>query len=138
VLTRQILLSSLTRRNFSPSNNSVDDSLYHQRLATMAAAKATRSRFLDLNAASMAFINSVGRGVADKYNLEDGDRTHLNAHGSVVFGRMVADLMLGHYPTSKTPAGVCETDEGFPVGCLASWITANQSMTDAIWNGVAV
>jgi len=138
LLTFQILLSSLTRRNFSPTNNSVDDSLYHERLATQAAAKATGTRFLDLNAASMAFINSVGRGVADKYNLEDGDRTHLNAHGSVVFGRMVADLLLGHYPTSKTPVGVCETEDKFPVGCLTPWIAANQSMTDAIWNGVAV
>lgn len=67
------------------------------------------------------------------YNLVASDRTHLNAHGSVVFGRMVADLMLGHVPTISAGSGADWT----PAGCFTSYFGSNQTLSDLIWTGVA-
>ncbi|KAL2173574.1 SGNH hydrolase-type esterase domain-containing protein [Thermothelomyces heterothallicus CBS 202.75] len=89
-----VILTSLTRRTFT--NGVLDDSLADvSEAARKAAAAAEGVALLDLNAASRAYVQAVGQQAADRYNLADGDRTHVNPHGEAVFARIVADLVVG-------------------------------------------
>ncbi|ELQ42995.1 acetylesterase [Pyricularia oryzae Y34] len=88
----QILITSLTRRTFS--GGSVVRNLENERQRTIAAAAAAGAQYLDLNAKSTDYINAVGDADGRRYDLAQGDRTHLNKAAEVVFGRMVADLLL--------------------------------------------
>ncbi|KAI1653521.1 carbohydrate esterase family 12 protein [Daldinia decipiens] len=114
-----LLTSSLSRRAF-PSNDdhNATDSLHDQRLAAIAAAKATDSAVIDLNEASLKYINAIGKQAAWEYNYgsDKKDTTHLNEHGSIVFGRMEADLIIRAKPN------------------LEKYFTPNKTLSDAIWN----
>ncbi|KAF2714304.1 carbohydrate esterase family 12 protein [Pleomassaria siparia CBS 279.74] len=90
-----ILLTPLTRRSFS--GGKVIQNLAEQRTATIAVAEANFIKYADLNIASEDYVNSIGSAAADKYNLATGDRTHLNEWGSVVFSRIVSDIILAKY-----------------------------------------
>jgi hypothetical protein len=111
----QILITSLTRRNFK--GGKVNQDLEDQRIAAIAAAKAVGARWLDLNIASVDYVNAIGEENATFYDLSDGDRTHLNTKGEAVFGRMVADLM------------VQERED------LEPYFKANKALSDKIWAG---
>lgn len=84
----------------------------------MDAAAATRTRFLDLNAASMAYIEAIGSTAARRLDSKPNDAEHVGAHGSLVFGRMVADLMLGHPPVvgGASPAMDYDYSYGYDYG----------------------
>ncbi|KAK8040927.1 hypothetical protein PG994_013934 [Apiospora phragmitis] len=101
--------------------------LHNERLATIAAfSRVTNTTgttsLVDLNAASLTYVNRIGSDAAHAYDLKEGDGTHLNDWGSVVFGRMVADLLL-------------ETEAG---RCLGPWIRPNETLSQAIRDGVPV
>lgn len=128
----QILVTPLSRRSFS-SNNTAIDSLHNERLATIRAAIDTNTTYIDLNQASLQYISSIGNESAQAYNLDADDRTHLNSWGSAVFGRMVADLILGH-PANIT--GVDWTPDSDD--CLAQYFVQNETMSNKIWGGIAV
>lgn len=64
----------------------------HSQLA-IEAAQESDALYLDLNKASTKYINAIGQANADYYNYQDGDRTHLNPEGEIVFGRLVIDLL---------------------------------------------
>ncbi|KAI2634048.1 SGNH hydrolase-type esterase domain-containing protein [Xylaria nigripes] len=113
---RQLLITPLTRRSFD-SEHSVSDSLHDQRLVTIAVAEATGATYLDLNQASINYVDAIGEEAAQVYNLNPEDETHLNDWGSVVFGRMVADLMLEKQ------------------GDLTAWIRPNETLSNLIKNG---
>ncbi|KAF4774803.1 GDSL-like Lipase/Acylhydrolase [Colletotrichum scovillei] len=87
-----ILITSLTRRTFS--GGKVIQNLETERLRAIAAAEAVGATYLDLNTASTNYINAIGNENGHKYDLASGDSTHLNSAGEVVFGRLVADLLL--------------------------------------------
>lgn len=110
------LLTSLTRRKFDGTELKQD--LGDVVPATIEAAAAAKVTLIDLNAASRKYVQAIGPANADKYNLAADDRTHLNAHGSDVFGRIVADLIL-------------EADES-----LGSWIGKNETLSQLIAEGV--
>ncbi|KAI0453542.1 SGNH hydrolase-type esterase domain-containing protein [Xylaria acuta] len=112
-----LLITPLTRRSFT-SNNTASDSLHDQRLATISAAESAGATYLDLNAASLAYIDAIGEDAAHAYNLKDDDNTHLNDWGSVVFGRIVADLLIEEKPE------------------LGQWIAANETMSELIMKGL--
>ncbi|KAF2967663.1 hypothetical protein GQX73_g5904 [Xylaria multiplex] len=112
-----ILVTPLTRRNFA-SNNNATDSLHEERLATIAAAEASNTTYLDLNQASLAYVDAIGEDAAHVYNLNPDDNTHLNAWGSVVFGRLLADLLLEKKPE------------------LSQWIRANETLSGLIQSGL--
>jgi len=95
-----IILTSLTRRTFT--GDKVDDSLANVAEAAKKAAASTGVTLLDLNDVSRKYVQAIGSSNADKYNLAQGDRTHLNAAGTVVFGRIVADLIVGWKPALST------------------------------------
>jgi lysophospholipase L1-like esterase len=105
----------LTRRSFSGPK--VKEDLARQRDLAIAAAKASKVKYIDLNGASMRYVNAIGDRQASGYDLKSGDHTHLNNHGSVVFGRIVADLILEQYPE------------------LGKWIRKNEAMSAAIKAG---
>ncbi|KAK8066634.1 hypothetical protein PG997_013381 [Apiospora hydei] len=122
-----ILLTPLTRRSFpADSPHNLTDTLQNERLATIAAAASSSNNnttetttLLDLNAASLKYVNRIGSDAAHAYDLKEGDNTHLNDWGSVVFGRLVADLLLA------TEAGEC----------LGPWIRRNETLSQAIRDG---
>ncbi|KAK2042653.1 GDSL-like Lipase/Acylhydrolase [Colletotrichum somersetense] len=87
-----ILITSLTRRTFS--GGKVIQNLETERLRAIAAAEAVGGTYLDLNTASTDYVNAIGSENGHKYDLFSGDATHLNTAGEVVFGRLVADLLL--------------------------------------------
>lgn len=113
----KLLTSSLTRRVFTSEHNATD-SLHNERLAAIEAANQTGSPIIDLNGASLNYVDTIGEEAAQTYNLSPSDRTHLNDWGTVVFGRMVADLIIRELPY------------------LGSWITPNETLSYEIWNGI--
>ncbi|KAK3942487.1 SGNH hydrolase-type esterase domain-containing protein [Diplogelasinospora grovesii] len=138
-----VLVTPLTRRVFTSLHNATD-SLHDQRLATLAAGTNAEVRVLDLNQASLEYVDAIGNISAQVYDLNGNDTTHLNAYGSTVFGRMVADLLLGHPPvvTTEDGKGTNPTQrraglDGAPADCcLRRWIKGNESVSYDIWHGL--
>ncbi|KAF9772526.1 hypothetical protein IL306_009768 [Fusarium sp. DS 682] len=87
-----IFITSLTRRTFQ--NGEVVQNLKEWAAETIAAAGDVDAQYLELNKASTDYVNAIGNENAQRYNWGEGDRTHLNAAGEIVFGRMVLDLLL--------------------------------------------
>jgi lysophospholipase L1-like esterase len=94
---RPVIVTSLSRRNYK------DGKLVEDLTAYASAAKRVASEehvpAIDLNSESTKLLRTMTQEQADQFNAEGHpdaqgikqDRTHLNAHGSEVFGRMVAD-----------------------------------------------
>lgn len=121
----------MSRRDFSAANNSVEENLFDQRTYTFYAAGNTSTWAIDLNQASTLYLNAIGNASAQTYDLACTDMTHLNAWGSVVFGRMTADLVLGHVPE----IGV-DVDWTPPAdGPLTEWFVPNTTLSELIWSG---
>ncbi|KAF9773835.1 hypothetical protein IL306_008273 [Fusarium sp. DS 682] len=87
-----IIITSLTRRTFK--DGKVVENLSKERDAAIAVATKAGVKYLDLNTASTKYVNAIGQENADKYNEIEGDRTHLNFSGKLVFGRIVMDLLV--------------------------------------------
>lgn len=126
----QILVAPLSRRDFA-ANGSVEENLADQRTYTFYAAGNTSTWAIDLNQASTQYLNAIGNASAQTYDLECTDMTHLNDWGSVVFGRMTADLVLGHVPE----VGV-DVDWTPPAdGPFTQWFVPNATLSELIWSG---
>ncbi|KAI8316641.1 cytochrome p450 [Colletotrichum sp. SAR11_59] len=110
-----IFITSLTRRTFE--DGEVVQNLYDWRGKTIAAAKESKIKWLDLNMKSTDYVNAIGEENSTAYNLGGSDRTHLSLAGEKVFGRMVVDLLLEK-----------RTD-------LAGYFEADEEITEAIANG---
>ena len=74
--------------------------------------------YLDLNYYSLQYVDAIGVEATIPYDLNGNDTTHLSAWGSVVFGRMLADLLLQKEPELRT------------------WFTPNETLSKEIWSGV--
>ncbi|KAK5137880.1 hypothetical protein LTR08_006649 [Meristemomyces frigidus] len=116
-----ILVTPLTRRAFSGNPPRIVENLADQRNATIAVAQSLHSRYVDLNLASTNYCNAIGPAASWVYNLNDtaNDTTHLNDYGSVVFGRIVSDLMVEKYDdikfwTKPNATLTYELDHGIP------------------------
>ncbi|ROW01978.1 hypothetical protein VMCG_05514 [Cytospora schulzeri] len=125
-----ILVTPLTRRGFTSEHNATDN-LADQRLATIAAANSTSTWYVDLNQASHQYVDTIGNESSQLYDLNGDDQTHLNDYGSLVFGTMVADLILGHPPVIGDPHWKSSNNS-----CLAQWIKPNKTLSDEIWSGI--
>ncbi|KAK2044900.1 SGNH hydrolase [Colletotrichum somersetense] len=113
-----VLVTPLTRRSFD-SAVVVTNNLANERERTIAAAAAAGGvTYVDLNLNSRKYVQAVGEAKAHSYNLAPGDNTHLNDEGSVVFGRLVADLLLQK-----------ETR-------LAQWFTPDEALSNEIWKAI--
>lgn len=101
-----ILISPLSRRNYK-DGQLVTDSLEQYTAAARKIAAEEHVAFLDLNGLSHKFLSGMTQEQADAFDMQDHpdaraenatpakpDRTHLNAAGKAVFGRMVADNII--------------------------------------------
>jgi hypothetical protein len=89
-------VTPLSRWNYNSSGLVAED-LLPQRLAVLSVAASfpTGSAFvIDLNFASMTYLNRIGQNNALLYSLVPGDNTHLNVPGGLVFGNMVSGLVV--------------------------------------------
>lgn len=118
----------MSRRNFL-SNNIVNNLLADQRTYTIYAAGNTSSQWIDFNTASIDYLEAIGNAAAQTYDLSCTDQTHLNDWGSVVFGRMLADLLLGHAPVG---GGAFSGEEKY----FEKWFVKNETLSGLIWDGV--
>jgi lysophospholipase L1-like esterase len=99
-----VLVTSLSRRTFK--DGKVVEDLKDYAEATKAVGAKDGITVVDLNAISTALLNKMTQEEADQFdalthpdakaeNAKPGlDRTHLNAHGQQVFGRIVADQLI--------------------------------------------
>jgi lysophospholipase L1-like esterase len=95
---RPVIVTSLSRRTYKEGKLVLDLQAYADAAKRVATEEDTP--LIDLNAASVKLLESMTQEQADQFNAEahpdaagkiGPDRTHLNAKGSAVFGRMVAD-----------------------------------------------
>ncbi|KFY57740.1 hypothetical protein V497_05316 [Pseudogymnoascus sp. VKM F-4516 (FW-969)] len=87
-----IFVTPLSRRKYN-SDGTIKLDLADQVAATIVAANAIGAKYIDLNKGSVAYLEAIGLENATKYNLVEGDFTHLNAAGSKVFGNLVSGLI---------------------------------------------
>ncbi|CAK7199217.1 hypothetical protein SEUCBS139899_001890 [Sporothrix eucalyptigena] len=147
-----ILVTPLARRDFEADGVTVTDNLKDQRERTLLAFQEVLSaqepdnkpaRLINLNAASLAYIGAIGKTASFRYNKFHPflpDTTHLNELGAIVFGRVVADLILGH-PPSLVPSGQKDTwapGKGNNDDGLSGYIAPDPYMTGLLWHGDAI
>ncbi|PBL03488.1 SGNH hydrolase [Armillaria gallica] len=97
-----ILVTSLTRRSFN-DNGTIADTLQPWADETILIAKQQGTHLLDLHEASIKYCEAIGPDAAHRLNRLPDDDTHLNVNGTIVFGRMVADLMAASFPSFDLP-----------------------------------
>lgn len=102
-----ILVTSLSRRNFNTTTGLVIEDLAPQVAATLAAAKAVGSAYIDLNKYSMAYLNAIGQNDSLLYDRIAGDNTHLNVGGDFLFGNMVGWLIEGSKVGKEVEEYIC-------------------------------
>jgi lysophospholipase L1-like esterase len=94
---RPIIVTSLSRRNYKDGVLVEDLTAYAKAARRVAEEEGVPA--IDLNAESTRLLHTMTQEQADQFDAvghpdaagSTQDRTHLNAHGSEVFGRMVAD-----------------------------------------------
>jgi lysophospholipase L1-like esterase len=94
---RPIIVTSLSRRNYK--DGVLVENLTGYANAARRVAEEEGVPVIDLNAESTRLLRTMTQEQADQFDAVGHpdaagstlDRTHLNAHGSEVFGRMVAD-----------------------------------------------
>ncbi|KAG7451189.1 SGNH hydrolase [Guyanagaster necrorhizus] len=97
-----ILVTSLTRRTFN-DNGTIADTLQPWADETILIAEQQGTHLLDLHEASIEYCEAIGPDAAHRLNRLPDDNTHLNVNGTIVFGRMVADLMAASFPLFALP-----------------------------------
>lgn len=99
-----VLVTSLSRRNYRDGKLVLDLTAYAD--ATKRVGAEENVAVIDLNAMSVKLLEGMTQEQADQFDAMGHpdaraenkgqtklDRTHLNAHGQEVFGRMVADTL---------------------------------------------
>ncbi|CZR65678.1 related to acetylesterase [Phialocephala subalpina] len=117
-----IFVTPLSRRNFNSSGLVIED-LSQQRSATIAVASSIKAAYIDLNEASIKYLDSIGATDAATYNRIPTDFTHLNPVGSVLFGDMVSWLI-----TSTTKYGEV----------VGEYTSPNRTVVEAIKTGTYI
>ncbi|CAK7263539.1 hypothetical protein SEPCBS119000_000542 [Sporothrix epigloea] len=147
-----ILVTPLARRDFDADGVKVVDNLKDQRERTLLAYQDVLqaqqpgekpARIVHLNEASLAYIGAIGPKAAYRYNKYHPlfpDTTHLNELGAIVFGRIIADLMLGHPPLlvqsgdkDSWAPGMGNDDDG-----LSNFFAPDPHLSARIWHGDAI
>ncbi|KAK2740088.1 hypothetical protein FQN55_009037 [Onygenales sp. PD_40] len=87
-----IFLTPLSRRNYDADGRITRDLANVVELTEQAAVE-TGALLGDLNARSMEYLEAIGEENAITYDYKEGDRTHINQAGEVVFAGVVALLL---------------------------------------------
>jgi alpha-L-fucosidase 2 len=92
-----ILITSLTRRNFSKANpGHIDSSLTPYADATKRVAAEKKVPVIDLHALSIAWCERAGPAATARLNPTGPtgpDTTHLEGEGGVIFARLIVDAL---------------------------------------------
>jgi lysophospholipase L1-like esterase len=96
---RPVIVTSLSRRNYKDGKLIIDLEAYAN--AAKRVGEEENVPMVDLNSSSVKLLQSMTQEQADEFDApthpdatgKGPDRTHLNAKGSQVFGRMVADSL---------------------------------------------
>jgi len=102
-----ILITPLSRRNYN-SDGTINDSLFPWAGYTLDVASSTSTDSIDLLTPSIKYLEEIGETAAERLALNSDDTTHLNVDGSIVFGRMVSDLLVAAIPAI---GGVTKADQ---------------------------
>ncbi|KAJ7593143.1 SGNH hydrolase [Mycena floridula] len=92
-----VLVTSLTRRTFN-ADGTISDALGPWANETILVAQQQQTHLLDLHATSITYVEAIGPDAAHRLNRLPDDNTHLNVNGTIVFGRMLADLFSASFP----------------------------------------
>lgn len=96
-----IIVSPMSRR-FYRTNGTISDTLKPYRDIAMSVATEMDAHHIDLWQASITYLQEIGPINGHGLDLAKGDSTHLNVKGSIIFGRMIADLIIsGYYSEMK-------------------------------------
>ncbi|CUS09620.1 unnamed protein product [Tuber aestivum] len=87
-----IIVTSISRRKYR-SNGTINDNLETWAGYAISVANEGETMYIDLWKNSVKYLEKIGETAARKLDLKSGDATHLNGNGSIVFGRMVMDLL---------------------------------------------
>ncbi|RPA89583.1 SGNH hydrolase [Choiromyces venosus 120613-1] len=87
-----IIITPLSRRNYNP-NGTIEDTLANWAGYAISVANEGGTMYIDLWKNSLEYLEKIGEAAARRLDRKDGDHTHLNVNGSIVFGRMVMDLL---------------------------------------------
>ncbi|PWW80254.1 Carbohydrate Esterase Family 12 protein [Tuber magnatum] len=87
-----IIVTSISRRKYG-SNGTIKDTLADWAGYAISIANEGGTMYIDLWKNSVEYLEKIGETAARKLDLKSGDATHLNGNGSIVFGRMVMDLL---------------------------------------------
>jgi len=97
-----VLVTSLTRRTFDPSGRRITSTLTPWVDAVKRVGAARRVPVIDLDASSVALSERLGAAALEEFSPKtasgDWDTTHLNAKGSLLFGRLVVDELRQKVP----------------------------------------
>ncbi|KAJ7903496.1 SGNH hydrolase [Mycena olivaceomarginata] len=93
-----VLVTSLTRRTFF-DNGTIQDLLGPWADETTSVAQQQQTHLLDLHAHSITYVEAIGPDAAHRLNRSPDDNTHLNENGTIVFGRLLADLFNASFPS---------------------------------------
>ncbi|RPB11009.1 SGNH hydrolase [Morchella conica CCBAS932] len=113
-----VLVTSLSRRNYN-ANGTIADTLAPWAGYAIEVAEETETHYIDLWKNSVHYLEQIGQPASLKLALNDNDRTHLNVPGSIVFGRMVSDLLKWEIPA------------------IGEVVKENATLSEQIWSGVA-
>ncbi len=99
-----VIVTSLSRRSYKDGKLVEDLEAYAN--AAKRVAEEAQAQVIDLNAQSTKLLRTMTQDEADQFdavqkpdaNGSTLDRTHINAHGTEVFGRMVADSLASVCP----------------------------------------
>lgn len=118
ILTMQIIVTSLSRRNYN-TDGTIADTLGPWAGYAIGVAQETGTRCVDLWKSSLHYLEQIGEPAARRLDLNEGDHTHLNVKGSIVFGRMVSDLLLK------------------AISEIQKVTKPDTALSNQIWNGIA-
>ncbi|HEX4038265.1 MAG TPA: pectinesterase family protein [Acidobacteriaceae bacterium] len=120
-----ILVTPLSRRNYRDGTLIMDDGLGDYAAAMRRVAAEEHVTLIDLYSLSTKYLSGMTQAEADRFDMIDHpdakaegggadkpDRTHLNAEGKAVFGRMMADAVIrseGKLRPDVMPAGANAT-----------------------------
>ncbi|KAI5838853.1 SGNH hydrolase-type esterase domain-containing protein [Morchella snyderi] len=113
-----VIVTSLSRRNYN-TNGTIADTLAPWAGYAIEVAEETETHYIDLWKNSVHYLEEIGQPASLKLALNSDDRTHLNVAGSIVFGRMVSDLLK------------------WEISAIAAVVKENATLSEQIWSGVA-
>ena len=144
-----VLVTPLSRRYYGTDNKIHSDLTAHSEAMKKVAAEL-HTPLIDLQTDSIAFLNSItpaqGNSIGITKKNEKGetvfDKTHLNIHGSYIFGRIVAEDLARAVPelkkyvltTQAVPPAIPEPDQKLLAAAIDS-TTASPATIDATNSG---